>query len=80
MGQQQGLFNGILSQLGAGGGYGSAASGMMGLLGPLSGIYGQMMSPGGAGAMGSRDDAAVHAAGQQSTGAGCVQPGSTHRA
>ena len=48
MGQQQGLFNGILSQLGAGGGYGNAASGMMGLLGPLLGIFGKIL--GGAGA------------------------------
>ena len=50
MGQQQGLFNQILGQLGASGGYGSTANSLQGLLGPLCGIFGQMMAPGGAGA------------------------------
>jgi hypothetical protein len=48
MGQQQGLFNSILSQLGAGGGYGGTASGLQGLLGPLAGIFGNILSGPGA--------------------------------
>ena len=51
MGQQQGLFNQILAQLSPGGGYGSIANSTQGLLGPLSGIFGSMMGPGGAAAM-----------------------------
>ena len=51
MNQQQGLFNGILGNLSSSGGYGGIASGLQGLLGPLGGIFGKMMGPGGAGSM-----------------------------
>ena len=46
---QQGLFNSILGQLGAGGGYGATAAGLQGMLGPLGGIFSNIM--GGAGQM-----------------------------
>lgn len=48
MGQQQGLFNSILSQLGSSGGYGGTAAGLQGLLGPLAGIFGNILSGPGA--------------------------------
>lgn len=49
MSGQQGIYNSILSQLGASGGYGQTAAGLQGMLGPLSGIFSNIM--GGAGQM-----------------------------
>lgn len=46
IGQQQSLFNSILGQLG--GGYGGTANSLQGLLGPLSGIFGNILSGPGA--------------------------------